>query len=245
MRDHRLQNYLIALNLLLYFVYIKCNGEDTLKIDTVVLNMKAEDICLAADTRASALQQLRESVNDMLFNHIAPPVTPKTDVTSRVPTTAMPVLNQSELFGGPGGGPFDDYDHHNSSISGIIGMNISADGKGIVYIQVNYRLNNGSTFLTEVHGRAGRGTIRSFALADGERLTRMEGTYTSGILQIKEDPIIEKLTFYSNRNNKTYGPYGNINSNSNMSFYVESTEIVALFGRAGWYVDAIGAYYII
>ena len=104
------------------------------------------------------------------------------------------VLLQNTLFGGTGGSYFDD---HNENITGIVGMRIRA-GSYVDSIQVTYRLKDGSTFAAPMHGGTG-GSEYSFTLANGEKLTRMEGM-TNGML------ILFVLTFYSNLNN-VYGPY--------------------------------------
>ena len=81
-------------------------------------------------------------------------------------------------------------------------------------------------------GGAGGAEI-SFTLADGEKLTRMEGM-TDGV-------YIFMLTFYSNLNN-VYGPYG-ILGQMCAQFSVAATEIIAFFGSVGDILDGIGVYY--
>ena len=123
---------------------------------------------------------------------------------------------------------FNDY-NDNNNIAGIVGMRICA-GNQIDSIQVTYRLNDGTTYTAPRHGGTG-GTEFSFTLADGEKLTRMEGM-TNGV-------FIDMLTFYSNLNN-VYGPYG---ITGLTPFSIMASEIVAFFGRAGDIMDAIGVHY--
>ena len=141
-------------------------------------------------------------------------------------------LLQSNLFGGTGGNFFDD---HNDNIVGIVGMRIRAGGddwEAVNSIQVTYRLEDGSNYIAPMHGIVNTGTEHSFTLADGEKLIRMEG-------MVNRYMYIGALTFYSNMNN-VYGPYG---TNGLTQFSFTATEIVALFGRAGGVIDAIGVYY--
>ena len=124
------------------------------KIDSVKIDHTAGSGCPADDIHTRALEQLRSSVNNFLLRNI--------------------VLTQSEVFGGPGGGDFDDY-HEN--IVGIMSVNISKGYLGIVDIQVTYKLKNGNSFLAPVHGGHGDATVTTFCnftLADGERLTGIE-----------------------------------------------------------------------
>ena len=230
-----LQRCLVALSLLLCSTMMKC---DNLHVNLVTINSTTGDECPAADVLTNARQQLHESVNGLLTTLSVTTTTnaPTTATTAMdAPTTAMPGLTQSELFGGTGGAEFNDY---NEDIAGINGMIIYVSGHPFIQhvaiesIQVIYRLKNGNTYTAPVHG-ATTGTRHSFTLAEGERLTRMEGSPTDN------NYVIEQLTFYSNLNNM-YGPYGYARPST---FFVEGREIVALFGRAGSLLDAIGAYH--
>ena len=155
--------------------------------------------------------------------------------TATVTTTVTPrVLLQINLFGGPGGDFFDDVEHNNN-IVGIVGMRIHAGDEAVNSIQVTYHLRDGSNYTAPMHGQTGD-TEYSFTLADGEKLTRMEGEFNQGI----STGVIDSLTFYSNMNN-AYGPYG---TTDQIQFSFTATEFVAFFGRAGHLIDAIGVYYI-
>lgn len=103
---------------------------------------------------------------------------PITTASTTVTTTSVTpvVLLQSNLFGGTGGSYFDD---HNDNIAGIVGMRIRA-GNQVDSIQVTYRFKDGNTYTAPMRGGTG-GTAYSFSLAEGEKLTTMEGI-TNGVL---------------------------------------------------------------
>ena len=197
--------------------------------------------------RENARQPLKNVVSVKLSNISSSittePPTDDTTSTTDIPTTYYStiaatttmtprVLLQSDLFGGPGGNFFNDY---NDTIVGIVGMRIPA-GNVVNSIQVTYRLRDGSNYTAPMHGQTGD-TEYSFTLADGEKLTRMEGMVSSGHL-----PLIGVLTFYSNMD-KVYGPYGTTVTGQ-ILFSFTATEFIAFFGRSGSRIDAIGVYYI-
>ena len=76
-------------------------------------------------------------------------------------------------------------------VAGIVGKRIRARAQ-VDSIQVTYRLEDGNTYTAPMRGGNG-GTEYLFTIADGEKLTRMEGM-TKGV-------VLDMLTFYSNLNN--------------------------------------------
>ena len=225
-----------------------CTSAEPLHCAPIFIHSNDNGICPLEIMRENARQLLKNVVSAKLSNISSslttePPTddTTSTDIpttyysTTAPTTTVTPrVLLQSDLFGGPGGDFFDDIEH-NDNIVGIVGMRIQAGGQAVNSIQVTYRLRDGSNYTAPMHGQTG-GTEYSFTLADGEKLTRMEGEFNQGI----STGVIDSLTFYSNMNN-VYGPYGTIDQ---IQFSFTATEFVAFFGRAGRLIDAIGVYYI-
>ena len=198
-----------------------CISAESIQITPLTIRSNANGMCPSEIMRDNALQLLKNATSAILSNISG-------STTTESPTDAPVVLLQSTLIGGTGGRYFNNYEDNNN-ITGIVGMRIRA-GNQIDSIQVTYRLNDGTTYTAPRHGGTG-GTEFSFTLADGEKLTRMEGM-TNGV-------VVDMLTFYSNLNN-VYGPYG---VTGLTPFSVMASEIVAFFGRAGDIMDAIGVYY--
>ena len=173
--------------------------------------------------RDIARQQLKNLVSTKISNSSTGPGELLTN-DARMPPV---VLLQSTLFGGTGGGYFDDY---NENIVGIAGMRIRA-GELVDSIQVTYQLKDGINFTAPIRGGTG-GSEYSFTLSDDEVLTRME-VMTNG-------ELVDRLTFYSNMNN-VYGPYGGITGQIQLS--MEAVELMAFFGHFGRVIDGIGVYY--
>ena len=227
----------------------QCISVESHQITPFIIRSDASSICPSEIMRDNALQLVRDIISAKISNisnfiSTEPPTegTTSTNIPTTTVTTASTtvtttsvtpfVLLQSNLFGGTGGDYFDD---HNDNIAGIVGMRIRA-GDQVNSIQVTYWLKDGSTYTAPMRGRTGSGgTEYSFTLADGEKLTRMEGMTSGPGVFI----VIDMLTFYSNMNN-VYGPYG---MTGQTRFSIAATEIVAFFGRFGSLLDAIGAYY--
>ena len=70
-----------------------------------------------------------------------------------------------------------------------------------------------------------------------EFLTSIHGHY--GCLNEWGPVFVRSLSFESNR--KTYGPFGT-EQGTYFSFPMAGGKIVGFHGKAGWYLDAIGAY---
>ena len=207
-----------------------CMSAEPLHCIPIIIHSDDNGICPSEIMRENARQLLKNVVSAKLSNISSSILTePPTDGTKSTNMTPR-VLFQSNLYGGTGGYFFDDY---NDTIVGIVGMRIRAGGEAVNSIQVTYRLEDGNNYTAPMHGKIG-GTEYSFTLADGEKLTRMEGTV------INRRHLIGVLTFYSNMNN-VYGPYG---TTGQTQFSFTATEIAAFFGRAGRLLDAIGVYYI-
>ena len=208
-------------------------------VTPLIVSSDTNNVCPSENMLDNARQLLKNIVSTKIssdFNSETSTTEPPTSGTTSISiptttTTTIPpvVLLQSTLFGGTSGSYFDD---HYDDITGIVGMQIRA-GSIVDSIQVTYRLRDGSNFAAPMHGDTG-GSEYSFTLANGEKLTRMEGM-TDGM-------YINTLTFYSNLNN-VYGPYGILSTQT--QFYVDAEEIVAFFGHYGLFLNGIGVYYTI
>ena len=212
----------------------------------VICSNNGDLVCPSEIMQDNAQQLLKNIISAKIASFVAtePPTADVT--TSALTTTSTPITItstcmppavplQSSSFGGVIGG--DSFDDYNDNIAGIVRMQIYATifdaSDAISSIQVTYRLKDGTNCVAPVHGT--NGTVHSFTLVDGERLTRMDGMHSVG----PSDRIINTLTFYSNMNNM-YGPYG---GTGGTSFSVMAQEIVAFYGRSGLLLDSIGVYY--
>ncbi|XP_047324380.1 jacalin-related lectin 3 isoform X2 [Impatiens glandulifera] len=135
-------------------------------------------------------------------------------------------------WGGQGGSSWDD-----GVWTGITKLMISY-GVGIYTIQVEYD-KNGTLLWSDKHGgRAGPKTDIVKLDYPQEYLTSIHGHH--GSLNERGPVFIRSLSFESNI--RTYGPYGTNEEGTYFTFPMNGGKIVGFHGRAGWYVDAIGAY---
>lgn len=72
-----------------------------------------------------------------------------------------------------------------------------------------------------------------------EHLVSIHGYYSD--IRAWGDPatVIRSLTLETNR--RTYGPFG-VEEGTKFSFPIMGTNVVGVYGRSGWYLDAIGLY---
>lgn len=157
-------------------------------------------------------------------------------------------VERSELFGGAGGGAFDV--HSIEEIAGIKELKVEASSK-IVSLQVIYYNTAGRTLDAVKYGGRidDRITVHSVTTIDqiefeeDEDIVQMKiNTY---IDQTLEDPsyIIGKMQITTQKKDgtmKQYGPYGTEGTKE----FTLNGRVVAFFGRSGWFLDAIGMYYI-
>ncbi|MCG8621793.1 MAG: hypothetical protein MJE68_07325 [Proteobacteria bacterium] len=145
-----------------------CISAEPLYCVPIVIHSNDNGICPSEIMRENARQLLKNVVSAKLSNIssfiLTEPLTDGTTSTNMTPR----VLLQSNLYGGIGGYFFDDYNDT------IVGMRIRAGDEVVNSIQVTYRLEDGNNYTAPMHGQIG-GTEYSFTLADGEKLTRMEG----------------------------------------------------------------------
>ncbi|XP_030472553.2 jacalin-related lectin 4-like [Syzygium oleosum] len=135
-------------------------------------------------------------------------------------------------YGGRGGGSFDDKTYTDvRKITVVVLRSEVIESVTIEYDQ------NGCLVRSARHGGHSEGQICTVNLAyPYEFLTSVSG-------YIREDlhPVrIHSLTFHSNE--RTYGPFGN-EGGTFFSFPPVAGKIVGFFGRRGWSLDSIGAYF--
>ena len=150
-------------------------------------------------------------------------------------------LQRTELFGGSGGGAFDV--ENITNIVGIKALKIWSSSR-FTSIEVTYLTTAGKTLNALKHGLyTDNGRLNSIEFEEGEEIVQMEiGTYPEYPF-LKRKETVGKLKIVTQKNNgsrKVYGPYGNNSAKE----YTLKGRVIAFFGRSGWYLDAIGMYYI-
>ena len=135
------------------------------------------------------------------------------------------------LYGGSGGGYFDDGCPH-----GIRRIDIHYQGHTIRAIRLRYINQQGSEYDSASHGHQ-VGTHYQVNLSSGEEIVAMVGRYTSSRIQqlafLTQHPTNRYIRH-------TFGPYGNAQG----SLFIENRgNIVAVYGRKGYDLDAVGFKY--
>jgi hypothetical protein len=142
----------------------------------------------------------------------------------------------SEPAGGLGG---DEW--HSPSLTEdeqLVGIDIQG-GAWIDAITVHTRSKSSDTVTSHTFGGIGGGHLLSFGLPESGRLVRVSGTYGWYINSLDFDVSDVKSgeTIRYSAHGRDVGPE---------SFDYEApdgSEIAALWGRSGWYLDAIGVNY--
>ncbi|CAN6805074.1 unnamed protein product, partial [Brassica oleracea] len=114
---------------------------------------------------------------------------------------------------------------------------VIAHGYSIDSIQIEYD-KNGTSVWSEKRG--GKGGIKFDKVKldyPHEYLTSVKGTYSA--FDVWGNLCVRSLTFESNR--KLYGPFG-VESGTYFTLPKSDSMIIGFYGKAGWYLDAIGAY---
>ena len=135
------------------------------------------------------------------------------------------------LYGGSGGVYFDD-----GCPRGIRRINIYYQSHTIRAIQLRYINSGGSEYDSAAHGQT-VGTHYQVNLSSGEEIVAVVGRYTSSRVQqlaiLTQHPTNRYIRH-------TFGPYGNAAGN----LFIENRgNIVAVYGRKGADLDAIGFKY--
>jgi hypothetical protein len=149
-----------------------------------------------------------------------------------------------DLHGGGGGGQFDDFTQSLQPnglgfVTHISTLEVNA-GATLDHLRVSYQIEtdpNGSP-LTIQHGASNGGAVfPSFVVFRGEKLVRIEGWLDvfNGTLQVRG------LRFSTN-SNRDSGVLGASTSNPFNVAAPSGGEIVALWGREGLFLDALGVY---
>ncbi|XP_066161980.1 disease resistance protein RGA5-like [Oryza sativa Japonica Group] len=121
--------------------------------------------------------------------------------------------------------------HHLESIK------VCSDMAAIHSFEFTYSDHNGKKHTAGPWGGYGGNNVHMIQLGPSEFLVEVSGTF--GRFRAALD-IITSLTFVTNA--QSYGPYG---QREGTPFHISVQSrgcIVGFFGRAGWYVDAIGIY---
>lgn len=137
---------------------------------------------------------------------------------------------QTPLFGGTGGTPFDDTLLAPARIVRMLTLT-TRSGTYIDSIQATYRLENGEIWTAPIHGGGGGSPI-TISLTDEDQLST---------LLLKTGDVVDQVTMITSRGghpNHVYGPFG---GNGGSPHYILGNS-VALYGRCGSYLDALGVY---
>lgn len=134
------------------------------------------------------------------------------------------------LFGGTGGSPFNDTLLAPSGIVRMLTLTIRS-GAYIDSVQATYRLENGQIWTAPTHGGGGGSPI-TLSLTDEDHIST---------LVLRTGAVVDQLTVITSRGghpNHVYGPFGG--SGGSPQYIIGN--IVALYGRSGAYLDALGIY---
>ncbi|XP_059638109.1 jacalin-related lectin 3-like, partial [Cornus florida] len=134
--------------------------------------------------------------------------------------------------GGYGGTQWDD------GIYTTVRQIIIYAGVVVDSIQIEYD-KNGRSILSNKHGQSTGGTKRTVKFDyPNEFLVAISGYYSLESAFFG----IQSITFHSNRT--AYGPFGTESGKHFMFSTPLTGKIVGLYGRSGYYLDAIGAYFL-
>lgn len=152
----------------------------------------------------------------------------------------------STLYGGTGGGPWDD----GIIFNGVRAITIRS-GRCIDSIHVVYDRDN-KHIRAEGHGGTGGNQYPTIKLDyPREFITKVEG-YFDEVDWVEGNPVVIRSLNFETNVGKKYGPYGdalgNTNPNPNatpFTFTVNPGQrIIGFFGRSGHYIDAIGFHVV-
>ena len=149
-------------------------------------------------------------------------------------------IRRSPKFGGNGGMAFEDpIETLTPAVVGIKSLRF-VQGSRVDSIQVTYLLADGSTYATDMHGRAKEAFSKEtyIELAKGEEIVKVVGK-TNGFR-------IGRLVFITKTANGTerrYGPLLNLGASGEGPFTVVG-KILGLFGRSDYFLDAVGFYFV-
>ena len=151
-------------------------------------------------------------------------------------------LQRTELLGGSGGSEFDV--ENITNIAGIKILKVQSSSSRIESIEVTYFDAMRRPLKAVKHGRCtNEANVNSLEFEEGEEVIETKlSTYKDTTLQTP-NYIIRSLQFITQKEDgskKKYGPYGG----SATEEHTFNGRVVAFFGRSGWFLDALGLYYI-
>ena len=151
-------------------------------------------------------------------------------------------LQRTELFGGNGGVAFD-VNSIISNISGIKTLKVQSSYK-IDAIEVTYFDTLRKPLETPNHGGfTAEGQVTTIEFEEDEEIIQVKlGEYYDTTLETPHYLIgtLQMMTQKEDGSQKVYGPFG---SRSTKEFTLDG-RVMGFFGRSGWFLDAIGMYYI-
>uniref|UniRef100_J3N8Q7 Jacalin-type lectin domain-containing protein n=1 Tax=Oryza brachyantha TaxID=4533 RepID=J3N8Q7_ORYBR len=116
-------------------------------------------------------------------------------------------------------------------------IKVCSDISVIHSFEFTYSDHNGQKHVAGPWGGYGSGNVDMIQLAPSEFLLEVSGTFGRFRTALN---VMTSLTFVTNAH--SYGPYGKIEGTPFHMPVQSNGCIVGFFGRAGWYVDAIGIY---
>lgn len=137
-------------------------------------------------------------------------------------------IQTSPLFGGTGGNEFDDYRSAPTRIVRMVSLNLRS-GENMDSIQATYLLDDGRIWTGPTHGGGG-GTSSQVNLSGQDLIAVL----------LRTGKLVDQTQFVAKAGNNTfvYGPFGGTGGGAHSIV----GQIVALYGRSGDYLDAIGVY---
>ena len=150
-------------------------------------------------------------------------------------TYSVELLKKSDLYGGEGGGEFDDKaDIKTPPIVRISAIHVWS-ALLVDAIQVEYLLVGGNFLLGNKHGEGNSNNLTTVTFAEGEELVGLEGQ--------TGDNYVDQISFITKKQDGSdgkYGPFGRIGKET----FTISGKILGFYGFSGLLIDKIGAYYI-
>lgn len=138
-------------------------------------------------------------------------------------------------YGGGGGSSFNDYTTYGSNAPVAIRAITVRAGKYVDYLQPLYVLADG-TVVSVPHGGTGGSSPETLTLAPNEKLVGLKGRSGKYLDQISF--VLEVANPDGTSTARTVGPYGGTGGDP---FQIWG-ETVALYGRSGSKLDALGSY---
>jgi len=140
-------------------------------------------------------------------------------------------------YGGTGGIYFRDDCHSAIKKIEIWSAVDTSVGEVIRAIQITYRDALNRDHIGTRHGQ-NEGTHHVVHLAEGEQIIAVVGRVTNG--QYGRVKQLAFLTRGSGGVRNVFGPYGHASG----TLFIVNANVVSIFGRSDWSIDAVGFFYI-